>query len=169
MERLNKGNDHKERLCRDAAPAFVQRASRGGYTGRHRIRDLIDEKEGEMKNPVAWFEIYVDDLERAKRFYEAVLGVRLTRLDGTEFEMWAFPMADKAYGAAGALIRLPDYPAGANSTLVYFSCEDCAVEADRAAKAGGKIETPKKSVGQYGFIALVVDSEGNMIGLHSMR
>ena len=97
---------------------------------------------------------------------------RAEQLDDDKFD-GGFPpdklLGAQAYGAAGALIRLPGYPAGANSTLVYFSCEDCAVEADRAAKAGGKIETPKKSVGQYGFIALVVDSEGNMIGLHSMR
>jgi predicted enzyme related to lactoylglutathione lyase len=125
--------------------------------------------EEEMNNPVAWFEIYVDDINRAKRFYEAMLCIDLQKLEETEFEMWAFPMEQKSYGASGALIKLPGYPSGANSTIVYFSCADCAIEAERASKAGGKIETPKKSIGQYGFIALIVDTEGNMIGLHSMQ
>lgn len=116
-----------------------------------------------MHNPVGWFEIYVDDMNRAKTFYETALGIELQKLDGTEFEMWASPMLQDAYGAPGALIKLPGFPPGANSTIVYFTCVDCAVEAERAIKA------PKKSIGQYGFIALVVDTEGNMIGLHSMR
>lgn len=122
-----------------------------------------------MNNPVAWFEIYVQDMTRAKAFYESVFGVQLTKLDATEFEMWAFTMNQAGYGASGALIKLPGYPSGANSVIVYFSCADCAVEAGKAAKAGGRIETPKKSIGQYGHIALVVDTEGNMIGLHSMQ
>lgn len=53
--------------------------------------------------------------------------------------------------------------------LVYFSCADCAIEAGRVAASGGKIKSEKMSIGQYGFIALVFDSEGNIIGLHSMK
>ncbi|MCG6937797.1 MAG: VOC family protein [Gammaproteobacteria bacterium] len=122
-----------------------------------------------MNNPAAWFEIYVDDMNRAKAFYQAVFDVELQQLEGTEYEMWAFPMEQESYGASGALIKIPGYPSGGNSTIVYFSCADCTVEAERASKAGGTIETPKKSIGQYGFIALVVDTEGNMIGLHSLQ
>jgi hypothetical protein len=59
-------------------------------------------------------------------------------------------------------------PSGGNATVVYFHCQDCAVEAARAAAAGGKVERPKFSIGQYGHIALVLDTEGNLIGLHSM-
>lgn len=122
-----------------------------------------------MDNPVKWFEIYVQDMARAKAFYQAVFGMQLTKLEGTEFEMWAFTMQPDSYGAAGALIKMPGYPSGGNSTIVYFHCDDCAVEAEKAANAGGHIETPKKSIGQYGHIALVVDTEGNIIGLHSMQ
>ncbi|HPT50398.1 MAG TPA: VOC family protein [Accumulibacter sp.] len=122
-----------------------------------------------MNNPVGWFEIYVQDMARAKAFYEAVFAVELARLPDTEFEMCAFPMREDAYGAAGALIRIPGYPSGANSVIVYFSCADCAIEAARAATAGGRVEKQKMAIGRYGYIALVVDSEGNMIGLHSMR
>lgn len=122
-----------------------------------------------MSNPVGWFEIYVENMDRAKAFYESVLGVQLSRLDVSDLEMWAFPMHDDAYGAAGALVKLPGRSAGANSVLVYFSCADCAVEADKAAKAGGRIERPKMSIGRHGYIALVVDTEGTLIGLHSMQ
>jgi predicted enzyme related to lactoylglutathione lyase len=122
-----------------------------------------------MNNPAGWFEIYVQDMARARAFYETVFDVQLTRLDGTEFEMWGFPMQQSSYGASGALIRLPGFASGANSVIVYFSCDDCAVEAGRVVEAGGKIETGKKAIGQYGFIALAFDTEGNLFGLHSMQ
>ena len=122
-----------------------------------------------MGNPVGWFEIYVDDMQRAKAFYEAVFGRTLTSLESPGIEMWAFPMGEQTYGATGALVRMPGFPAGGNSVLVYFSCADCAVEAAKAAAAGGRVQKEKFSIGQYGFIALVADTEGNMIGLHSMQ
>jgi predicted enzyme related to lactoylglutathione lyase len=73
------------------------------------------------------------------------------------------------YGAPGSLVRMPGFPSGGNSTLVYFSCADCAVEAGRVVAAGGRIQKEKMSIGQYGFIALAYDTEGNMFGLHSMQ
>jgi hypothetical protein len=122
-----------------------------------------------MKNPVAWFEIYVDDMARAKAFYEAVFKLELTTMmDSPEMTMLGFPSDQNSYGVSGALSRMPGFSAGRNSVLVYFSCEDCAVEADRAVKAGGKLEKSKTSIGEHGYFALVTDTEGNMIGLHSM-
>jgi uncharacterized protein len=122
-----------------------------------------------MNNPVGWFEIYVDEMRRAKAFYESVFELQLAKLEAHDLEMWAFPMQPNSYGAPGTLVHMPGFAAGANSVLVYFSCADCAVEAARAEKAGGRIQKPKTSIGQYGYIALVVDTEGNVIGLHSMR
>lgn len=123
-----------------------------------------------MNNPVGWFEIYVDDMKRAKAFYESVFGAQLSKLEGVPgLEMWAFPMQRENYGAPGALIHMPGFRAGANSVLVYFSCADCAVEAKKARQSGGRIQKGKMPVGQYGHIALVLDTEGNMIGLHSMH
>lgn len=121
-----------------------------------------------MSNPVGWFEIYVNDMERAKAFYETVFGVKLSRLDSPGMDMWVFDMNNQAYGASGALVCMPGFAAGGNSVLVYFSCADCAVEASRAAAAGGQIQKEKMSIDPYGHIALVLDTEGNMIGLHSM-
>jgi hypothetical protein len=126
-----------------------------------------------MSNPIGWFEIYVNDMQRAKAFYEGVLGVALTRLDspdpGSAVEMWAFPMDSNVYGASGTLAKMPGVAAGGNSTLIYFSCTDCAVEAARAVKHGGKVQKAKTSIGPYGHIALLFDTEGNTIGLHSMQ
>lgn len=122
-----------------------------------------------MKNPIGWIEIYVQDMDRAKAFYEQVFQIKLDKLEGMEIEMWTFPMQEDAYGAAGALIKIPKYPSGGNSTVVYFMCDDCEIEANRAVEAGGKIELPKKSIGEHGFMALVIDTEGNIIGLHSMQ
>ena len=126
-----------------------------------------------MKNPVGWFEIYVDDITRAKQFYQAVFNIELTELtppsDGSSLQMWAFPSDMQVYGASGALVQMPDVTAGGNSTLIYFSCEDCAEEAARISSAGGKIQEEKTSIGEYGFIVLAFDTEGNMIGLHSLK
>ena len=120
-------------------------------------------------NPVGWFEIYVQDMARARTFYEAVFEVKLERLPAPDIELWAFPMAMDRTGAAGALVRMEGFPSGGNSVLVYFSCEDCAVEASRVKQAGGRIQKEKTSIGEYGFIALGIDTEGNMIGLHSRQ
>jgi uncharacterized protein len=120
-------------------------------------------------NPVIWFEIYVRDVARAKAFYEGVFQTKLERLNGPGPEMWSFPMAMDKVGAGGALTKMEGVPSGGNSTLVYFSCADCAVEAARAVAHGGRAQRDKMSIGEYGFIALAVDTEGNMIGLHSLK
>ena len=122
-------------------------------------------------NPVVWFEIYVQDMERAKKFYETVFEAKLDKLPSPDpdLEMLAFPMSMEGTGAAGALAKMKGFAPGRNSVLVYFSCDDCAVEASRVKKAGGRLEKEKMSIGQYGFIALAIDTEGNMIGLHSQK
>lgn len=122
-------------------------------------------------NPVVWFEIYVQDMKRASTFYEAVLGLKLEKLDAPipDLEMMAFPSQQEGCGAAGSLVRMAGMSSGGTSTIVYFACEDCAVEAARVAKAGGRIHQEKMPIGQYGFIVLALDTEGNMVGLHSMK
>ncbi len=123
-------------------------------------------------NPVGWFEIYVTDMERARAFYEAVLAVKLSHLETPESTvgaMWAFPMQQNAAGAAGALVNMVDQQPTGNGTIVYFTCDDCSVEAKRVPSNGGKIMKDKFAIGKYGFIALVVDPDGNVIGLHSRK
>ena len=125
-------------------------------------------------NPVGWFEIYVQDMSRARAFYEAVFQSTLTPLANPVtssfpgMEMWSFPSSMQHYGAAGALVKMDGYPSGAG-TLVYFSCDDCAVQAARAVHSGGRVFKEKMPIGEHGFIALINDTEGNLIGLHSMH
>jgi predicted enzyme related to lactoylglutathione lyase len=88
---------------------------------------------------------------------------------GPDMQMCAFAWIDKGAGAAGALVKTSKMGPGAGGTLVYFSCEDCAVEAARAQASGGILGQAKMGIGEYGFIAIVQDSEGNTIGLHSMH
>jgi uncharacterized protein len=117
-------------------------------------------------NSIIWCEIYVQDMERAKRFYESVFQVKLENLDSPGIDIWAFPMTMDAVGAAGALVKMDGVGSGGSGTIPYFHCDEVAVESERVITAGGKIHKPKMSIGQYGFMALVVDTEGNMIGLH---
>ena len=123
-------------------------------------------------NPVVWFEIYVRDMNRAKAFYQSVLGVQLQKLDSPApdvAEMWSFPSKQESMGAAGALAKMQGEQPSGNGTIVYFTCEDCAVEEKRVVPNGGKVMKSKFSIGQYGAIALVSDPDGNVIGLHSMH
>ena len=127
------------------------------------------------RNPVGWFEIYVSDMERAKAFYEKTLDTELEELPTPDpsIQMMAFPMRSpdecggELPGACGSLAKMDGVTPGGGGTLVYFSCSDCAEDESRAAAAGGKIVKSKFSIGEHGFISLIVDTEGNMIGLHS--
>lgn len=126
------------------------------------------------RNPVGWFEIYVNDMPRAKAFYEAVFHIQLTSLanptgDDAGLEMWQFPGGPDGYGCPGALCKMEGCEAGGGGTLIYFSCEDCSIEAARVTANGGRVFKDKFGIGEYGFIAIVCDTEGNTIGLHSMK
>ena len=120
-------------------------------------------------NPVGWFEIYVNDMKRAKAFYEQVFQITLNELPAPipGFEMWAFSMEDGLPGCSGALVKMEGMTAGGLGALIYFICDDCAVEEARVVAAGGAVDRPKFSIAPYGFISLVKDTEGNLIGLHS--
>lgn len=125
-------------------------------------------------NPVVWFEIYVNDMPRARKFYETVLSCKLTDMpmeDGSDVEMIMFPMAEdmEAPNASGALVKMKGMEVGGNSTIVYFGCDDCAVEESRVKAAGGEVMRAKFSVGEYGYISLCLDTEGNCFGLHSIK
>ncbi|MDF1741048.1 MAG: VOC family protein [Verrucomicrobiales bacterium] len=125
-----------------------------------------------QRNPVGWFEIYVADMDRARKFYETVLGIQFEALPAPnnelgELEMLMFPGEPAGPGCCGALAKMEGVTPGGGGTLVYFFCADCADEESRVADAGGNVVKSKFSIGEYGDIALVIDSEGNMIGLHN--
>ncbi|MDH3494460.1 MAG: VOC family protein [Acidobacteriota bacterium] len=121
-----------------------------------------------MSNAVSWFEIYVSDMDRAAAFYTAVLGKDLMDLPSPgEGQMKAFPMEEGGPGTSGALVKDPMGQPGPGGTMVYFQSDDVAAEAGRVESAGGKLTMPKTSIGEYGFIAMFEDTEGNHVGLYS--
>ncbi len=121
-----------------------------------------------MSNAVSWFEIYVSDIDRAAAFYTTVMGKELMDLPSPdEGQMKAFPMEEGGANASGALVKHPMGQPGPGGTMVYFDCDDVANEAGRVEGAGGKLTMPKTSIGEYGFIAMFEDTEGNAVGLYS--
>lgn len=104
-----------------------------------------------MDNPVIWFEIYVENMPRARAYYERVLGITLENLKNPdslqELEMWAFPMKMDHVGAGGALVKMNGMRPG----------------------SGGTLFKARMPIGEYGHIALIPDIEGNLVGLHSMQ
>lgn len=121
------------------------------------------------ENPVGWFEIYVKDMERAKAFYENVFACHLDALPTSTpgITMYGFPRSAGVKGSGGALAKCESVEPGHNSTIVYFSSVDCANEERRIENAGGHVEKHKTAIGEYGFITLATDPEGNMFGIHS--
>lgn len=121
-------------------------------------------------NAIGWFDIYVDNMDRAIAFYEAMLETKLEPIiDPTgESQMMSFPAEMSAYGAGGALTKTPHAGPGVGGTIVYFMVPDCAVQQQRAKEAGGTVIRPKFSIGEFGWVLLCQDTEGNMIGFNSM-
>ncbi|HXX57573.1 MAG TPA: VOC family protein [Thermodesulfovibrionales bacterium] len=120
-------------------------------------------------NPVNWFEIPVKDIERARAFYEKVFDTELTPEEMGPYTMTFFPWTESAPGAAGTLIKGESYEPSHSGTVVYFSVEDIEETLRKINANGGKTLLPKKSIGEYGFIAHFEDTEGNRLALHSMN
>ncbi len=124
------------------------------------------------QNAIGWFDIYVSDMDRASAFYQQVFEKTLEVLQDptdSDVRMKAFPTDMSAYGAGGALVQRQGANPGVGGTTVYFGVEDCAVEESRVSAAGGQVITPKMSIGEFGWITLCMDTEGNMFGLSSMK
>lgn len=121
------------------------------------------------QNLVGWVEIPVSDMDRAKEFYETVFKINISIHDLGGFVMGWFPHKDDVKGISGSLVKHEMYqPSDRAGALVYFNCNDVAEEAGRVAVAGGEVLREKTAIGEgHGFMALIKDSEGNRIGLHS--
>ncbi|MFT3772901.1 MAG: VOC family protein [Minicystis sp.] len=120
-------------------------------------------------HPIHWFEIFVSDLDRAVRFYETVLGIALRRgaEDGHPMALFASAVED---GVGGALVQRPGREPTEQGATVYLDADGkldaCLLRVERA---GGRVVLPRTDIGAPGFIALVRDTEGNLVGLHSRR
>ena len=120
-------------------------------------------------NMVGWFEIPVRDMERARKFYEDVFRIQISIHDLGGFVMGWFPYEERVKGISGSLVKHEMYsPSDSAGSLIYFSCRDVDEELARVEGAGGEVMRPKTAIGgEHGFMALIKDTEGNRIGLHS--
>ena len=124
------------------------------------------------QNAIGWFDIYVNDMERAAAFYQTVLRKELENMgDPTDSNviMKSFLTDMENYGAGGALVKREGAVPVTGGTIVYFGVEDCSIEESRVEKAGGKVINPKMSIGEFGFVSVCMDTEGNMFGLSSLK
>lgn len=119
-----------------------------------------------MANPVQWFEVAVNDIDRARVFYEKVLGVSLNPMDQGPVRMAWFPMENDAPGSPGMLIQADGRTPSKTGTLVYFEVGNVDDALAKVQSAGGSVVLPKAS-GDFGAIAHFQDSEGNLVAFHS--
>ncbi len=123
-----------------------------------------------QSNVVGWFEIYVEDMDRAVSFYTSVLQCgEFTDFSFGGEQLLGFPGVENGLYAAGALVKSDGYSPGKGGTMVYFNSADCAGEEGRVVAAGGKVLVPKHAIGEHGFVTILQDSEGNSIGVHSRQ
>ena len=124
-----------------------------------------------MKNAISWFEIPAADLGRATKFYEAIFGVTLNPLDLPNIKMRMFPLEDMM-GVGGAVVDSGGFhkPSATDGPLIYLNGNpDVQKVLDKVEGAGGKIMVPKTEISpEYGYMAVIIDTEGNRIGLHSI-
>jgi predicted enzyme related to lactoylglutathione lyase len=124
-------------------------------------------------NAVGWFEIPVTDMDRAVSFYEKVLDLKMQVQDFGPLKMAWFPWTQEGAGSPGSLVYMPDfYTPSANGVLIYLTAHsgDLNNELSRVEEAGGKILQGKKQISEeYGHMALLLDTEGNRVALHSRQ
>lgn len=127
-----------------------------------------------MKNAINWFEIPVSDFERAKDFYETILDIQMQIFDmgSPDHKMAFFPSDGNKETVGGGIMSGPGYEPSEKGTLVYLNGgEDLSRPLSLVEKAGGKIHMPKTIIGdgQNGYMAVILDTEGNRIALHSWK
>ena len=125
-----------------------------------------------MNNAINWFEIPATDLERAQRFYETIFQIKMIPIDLPNIKMRMFPIDDPMQGIGGAVVNSGGFhkPSATDGTLVYLNGNpDVQLVLDRVPEAGGTVMVPKTEISpEYGFMAVITDTEGNRIGLHAV-
>ena len=121
-------------------------------------------------NVVGWFDLYVNDMARAVRFYEAMLNVQLVPIEDPtgDHEIMRFPAEMNAYGTTGALVKTHHGQPGVGGTTLFFTVDDCARQEAAAVAAGGTVIRSKFQIGDFGYVCLMTDPEGNRIGFRSL-
>jgi predicted enzyme related to lactoylglutathione lyase len=125
-----------------------------------------------MQNAISWFEIATTDLDRAQKFYEAVFSINMIPMDLPNIKMRMFPLDDMMTQVGGALVDSGGFHKASvtDGPLIYLNANpDIQNVLDKVEVAGGIIMVPKTEISpEYGFMAVITDTEGNRIGLHSV-
>ncbi len=129
------------------------------------------DKMSSETNAINWFEIPVNDMERAVKFYETIFEIKMEPMEMPECLMTMFPSDSSKNLISGALVKHPAYEPSAKGTVVYFNANpDLQLVLDRVEKAGGKISIPKTLINpEIGYFAFILDTEGNSVALHSQN
>ena len=123
-----------------------------------------------MKNAISWFEIPASDYERAKKFYATVLETEITDSPMPEMKYGVFKYDHDKQGVGGGLVEMKGYNPSPEGVTVYLpGGDDLSTPLARVEAAGGKIVMPKTNIGENGFIAQFIDTEGNRLALHSEK
>lgn len=124
-----------------------------------------------FKNAISWFEIPANDLKRAQKFYETIFSMTLMEMDFPNIKMRIFPLEDRM-GVGGAVVDSGGFhkPSSTDGPLIYLNANpDVQIVLDRVEAAGGKILVPKTQISpEFGYMAVMLDSEGNRIAIHSI-
>lgn len=124
-----------------------------------------------FSNVISWFEIPSIDLDRATVFYEKIFSTKLNAVDMPNIRMRMFPLENMMTGVGGAVVDSNGFhkPSGTEGPLIYLNANPDVQEIlERVVSAGGQILVPKTPISpEYGFMAVIIDTEGNRIGLHS--
>lgn len=120
------------------------------------------------RNFVGWFEIPVNDMERAVKFYNTIFNIKLTQMETGDLEMFSFPFVEGGYGAGGALVKHADfYTPSIDGILLYFATDNIDKVLQSVLQVGGKVLQERKQITSNTYMGLFLDSEGNRIALHS--
>ena len=126
------------------------------------------EKLSSATNALNWFEISVTEVARAKQFYETVFDIKMHQMQMMGMDMVMFPSQNPKSG--GALVKSPNHKPSTEGSIIYLNGNpNLQTVLDRMESAHGKITMPKTSIGENGHIALFLDTEGNLVGIHSME
>ncbi len=119
-------------------------------------------------NSLNWFEIPAADINRSKKFYEAIFDMEMQDMDMEGDKMAFFPWAPGSGKATGSLVQSQNHKPSMEGTVVYLNANPAMDSVlDKVEAAGGKVLMPKMSIGEHGHIAFIMDTEGNKVGLHS--
>lgn len=125
-----------------------------------------------MQNAISWFEIPATDLPRAQKFYETIFNIQMIPMDMENIKMRMFPLDDMMTQIGGAVVDSGGFhkPSLTEGPLIYLNGNpDVQNVLNKVEAAGGTILVPKTQISpEYGYMAVLVDTEGNRIGLHSI-